>query len=102
VLLEFCCSKKLKKLQRFKVKVKGKGKKYSRLQLASQLRELMCHMGSQYITKFYLPPGRGDISCLYPSQVKLVLDLATAERCEGELTYIRPGFLAHPVDNGVC
>jgi len=30
----------------------------------------------------YLPPGRGDI----PSQVRLVLDLATPEGCKAELT----------------
>ena len=32
--------------------------------VATQLRELTCHMGSQY----YLPPGRGDIPALTPAE----------------------------------
>jgi len=29
------------------------------------------------ITQYYLPPGRGDIPAITPSQLRLVLDLAT-------------------------
>ena len=38
------------------------------------------------ITQCYLPPGRGDIPAL--PQPKLVLDLATPERCKAELTWV--------------
>jgi len=41
-----------------------------------------CHMGSQC----YLPPGRGDIPAVYPSQLRLVLNLATPKGCQAELT----------------
>ena len=38
------------------------------------------------ITQCYLPPGRGDCPPLL--QPKLVLDLATPERCKAELTWV--------------
>jgi len=38
------------------------------------------------ITQCYLPPGRGDIPAFTPSQLRLVLDLATPEGCKAELT----------------
>ena len=36
------------------------------------------------ITRCYLPPGRDDVPALTPA--KLVLDIATQERCKAELT----------------
>jgi len=36
------------------------------------------------ITQCYLPPARGH----YPSQLKLVLDLAILDGCKAELTYL--------------
>jgi len=38
------------------------------------------------ITQCYLPPGRGEIPAFTPA--KLVLDLATQERCKAELILI--------------
>ena len=42
------------------------------------------------ITQCYLPAGSGDfpLSRLYPSQVKLVLDLATPDGCKAEMTWV--------------
>jgi len=47
------------------------------------------------ITQCYLPPGRGDIPVFHSSQLRLVLDLATPEGCNAEMTcfyilYIMP------------
>ena len=41
---------------------------------SAPLQELTCHMGSHSVT------------CLYPSQLRLVLDLTTPEGCKAELT----------------
>jgi len=38
------------------------------------------------ITQYYLPPGRGDIPAITPSQLRLALDLATPEGCKAEFT----------------
>ena len=55
-----------------------KSTKYSRLQLASQLRELTSRYG---ITQYYLPPGRGDIPAF--SSAKMVLNLAIPGGMQG-------------------
>ena len=40
------------------------------------------------ITQCYLPPGRGDTPAVTPRQLRLVLDLATQEKCKAELTQL--------------
>jgi len=52
----------------------------SSLQPASTLRELACHTG--WLMQYYLPPGRCDIPVFTPSQIELILDLATPEGCK--------------------
>jgi len=58
---------------------KGKVNMYSSYATTSPLMELLCHMGSWC----YLSPSwvRWH-SCLYPSQLKLVLYSATSEECK--------------------
>ena len=52
---------------------------------ASLLWEITCHIGSQC----YLPTGRGDIPAFTPcSQLRLVLDLTTPEKCNAKLTWL--------------
>jgi len=52
---------------------------------ATSLTATGTHM-PYWITQCYLPPGGGDIYAFNPSQLQLVLDLATPEGCKAELT----------------
>jgi len=55
---------------------------YSSLQQASPLRELTCHMRLHSVTRH---PAKVTFGPL-PIQLKLVLNLATLERCRAEVT----------------
>ena len=52
---------------------KSKETGYSNSQQASSLQELTCHMGSHSVT------------CIYPSQLRLVLDLTSSDGCKAEM-----------------
>jgi len=54
---------------------------YCSSQHALSLWELACHMGSQSVTCHFT----GGIFAFFPSQLKLVLELATPEGCKAEL-----------------
>ena len=64
----------------------GKGKdKVVYSSLRKRLTATGTHM-PYVITQCYLPPGRGDIPAFIPKP-KRVLDLATPEGCDAELTW---------------